>query len=187
MIISRCARISLLSLLLAVSCLPLGFGQGVADADYDGNGLLDIFKTNFAADTNTLYHNAGEWAFTDQTVLSGLAVVTRYVGWGAAFLDFDHDGRQDIFTGNGHVSPSVDGTPINENFRQPRLLFWRRDRTGKRESFLPARRSEQVERAEEPRPGAPERFAPKQPSGSSWRTLLHQAAAGNSGGERSRG
>ena len=101
-------------------------GMGVAAADYDGNGLLDIFKTNFASDTNTLYHNAGEWAFTDKTVLSGLAVVTRYVGWGAAFLDFDHDGRQDIFAVNGHVSPSVDGTPINESFRQPRLLFWNR-------------------------------------------------------------
>ena len=101
-------------------------GMGVAAGDYDGDGLTDIFKTNFASDTNTLYRNNGDFSFTDETVAAGLATVTQYVGWGAAFLDFDHDGRQDLFAVNGHVAPSVDDAPIDESFAQPGLLFWNR-------------------------------------------------------------
>ncbi|MCP5115708.1 MAG: CRTAC1 family protein [bacterium] len=73
-----------------------------------------------------MYPHHGDSLFLDPTVLAGLAVVTRYVGWGTAFLDFDNDGWKDVFVANGHVAPSVDGTPINETFRQPRLLFWNR-------------------------------------------------------------
>lgn len=99
-------------------------GMGLAAADYDGDGLLDLFQTNFAADTNTIYRNQGNGFFRDRTVPSGLATVTRFVGWGAESLDFDHDGWPDIFAANGHVAPSVDGAGINETFAQPRLLFW---------------------------------------------------------------
>ena len=99
-------------------------GMGVTAADYDGDGLLDIFKTNFASDTNTLYRNEGDWIFSDETFAAGLGVSTRYVGWGTAFLDFDHDGWQDAIVVNGHVASSVDGTSINETYRQPALLFW---------------------------------------------------------------
>ena len=99
-------------------------GMGLAVADYDGDGLLDLFQTNFAADTNTIYRNKGNGFFRDRTVPSGLATVTRFVGWGAEFLDFDSDGWPDIFAVNGHVAPSVDGAGINETFAQPRLLFW---------------------------------------------------------------
>ena len=99
-------------------------GMGAIAADIDGNGLLDIFKTNFSNDTNTLYRNEGDWLFADATVRFGLAVETRHVGWGAAFLDFDHDGRKDIFVVNGHVYPGIDQTPANENFKQPRLAYW---------------------------------------------------------------
>ncbi len=101
-------------------------GMGVAAGDYDGDGLTDIFKTNFASDTNTLYRNNGDFSFTDETVGAGLATVTQYVGWGAVFLDFDHDGRQDLFAVNGHVAPSIESAPIDESFVQPRLLFWNR-------------------------------------------------------------
>ena len=58
-------------------------GMGVAAGDYDGDGLTDIFKTNFASDTNTLYRNNGDFSFTDETVAAGLATVTQYVGWGS--------------------------------------------------------------------------------------------------------
>lgn len=101
-------------------------GMGLAAADYDGDGLLDLFLTNFAADTNTIYRNLGNGFFRDRTVPSGLATVTRFVGWGVNFLDFDRDGWPDIFAVNGHVARSVDGAGIDETFSQPRLLFWNR-------------------------------------------------------------
>ncbi len=101
-------------------------GMGLASADYDGDGFLDLFQTNFAADTNTIYRNQGNGFFRDRTVPSGLATVTRFVGWGAEFLDFDRDGWPDIFVVNGHVAPNVDKAGINETFAQPRLLFWNR-------------------------------------------------------------
>ncbi len=100
--------------------------MGVDVADYDGDGLLDVFHTNFADDTNTLYRNEGRGFFRDRTIAAGLATVTRYVGWGTGFLDFDRDGWPDVFTANGHVAPSVDGAPSGESFAQPRLLFWNR-------------------------------------------------------------
>ena len=101
-------------------------GMGVAAADYDGDARTDLFVTNFAADTNTLYRNVAGGQFRDATVMTGLATVTAFVGWGAEFLDFDLDGWPDIFVANGHVAPSVNDAGIGEAFAQPRLLFWNR-------------------------------------------------------------
>ena len=57
--------------------------MGVAFGDYDLDGNLDIFKTNFADDTNVLYHNDGKGNFDDVTIRCGLGVETRYVGVGS--------------------------------------------------------------------------------------------------------
>ena len=101
-------------------------GMGAAAADFDGDGLLDIFKTNFADDTHTLYKNAGGNNFEDDTIGSGLAVNTRYLGWGTAFIDFDNDGWKDLIVANGHVYPEVDTGHTAEKYKQPRLLYWNR-------------------------------------------------------------
>jgi enediyne biosynthesis protein E4 len=101
-------------------------GMGATAADYDGDGRLDIFKTNFADDTNTLYRNLGDGNFADMTSRAGLAVHTQYVKWGAAFLDFDNDGRKDLFIADGHVYPFIGKYNIGEEFKQPRQLFWNR-------------------------------------------------------------
>ena len=101
-------------------------GMGVAVADYDGDGLLDIFQTNFAEDANTLYRNLGAGLFRDRSVAAGLATATRYVGWGTVFGDFDLDGWPDLFVANGHVAPSIDSAGTQESFSQPRLLYWNR-------------------------------------------------------------
>ena len=101
-------------------------GMGSAAGDFDRDGDLDIVKSNFSDDTPTLYRNHGDATFTDVTIAAGLAVHTKYLGWGIAFLDFDHDGWKDIFIANGHVYPEVDRSPIDESFRQERLLFWNR-------------------------------------------------------------
>ena len=101
-------------------------GMGVTAADYDGDGKLDLFKTNFSSDTHTLYRNEGELFFTDETIRAGLAVNTQYLGWGTAFLDVDQDGWKDIFVANGHVYPAIDDTHLSETFHQRRLLYWNR-------------------------------------------------------------
>jgi enediyne biosynthesis protein E4 len=101
-------------------------GMGATAADYDGDGYLDIFKTNFSSDTNTLYRNLRDGTFADVTSRAGLAVHTQYVKWGTAFIDFDNDGWKDIFIADGHVYPFVDKYGIGESFHQPRQLFWNR-------------------------------------------------------------
>ena len=101
-------------------------GMGAAAGDYDGDGKLDIFKTNFSDDTPTLYRNLGEMSFADVTVRAGLGIHTKFLGWGAAFLDVDQDGWKDILHVNGHVYPEVDTAGINERFAQERTLYWNR-------------------------------------------------------------
>src|SRR2546426_5131520 len=101
-------------------------GMGVTAGDFDRDGLLDIFKTNFADDTHTLYRNRGENNFDDATIASGLAVNTKYLGWGTAFLDIDNDGWKDLIVANGHVYPEVDSGHTAEKFKQRRLLYWNR-------------------------------------------------------------
>src|SRR6202011_1771844 len=98
-----------------------GMGVAVGDIDLDGN--LDIFKTNFADDTNVLYRNDGKGNFSDVTIRSGLGVETRYVGWGAGIFDFDNDGNPDIFWVTGNVYPEVEAKLPGYPFKTPRVLF----------------------------------------------------------------
>lgn len=101
-------------------------GMGVAAGDFRHSGRLDIFKTNFADDTPTLYRNNGANDFTDATIDTGLAVNTRFLGWGTAFIDIDNDGWPDLILANGHVYPEVENGHTSERFRQHRLLYWNR-------------------------------------------------------------
>jgi hypothetical protein len=101
-------------------------GMGVTAADFFHTGRLDIFKTNFADDTHTMYRNRGKNDFQDATIETGLAVNTRYLGWGTAAIDFDNDGWKDLILANGHVYPEVDSGHTGESFKQRRLLYWNR-------------------------------------------------------------
>ena len=99
-------------------------GMGIAVGDYDANGLFDIYVTNFAEDTNTLYKNLGGMSFADVTVQSGAAVGSRpRVGWGTGFADFDNDGWLDLFVANGHVYPQVDQLKEISRYLQPKQLY----------------------------------------------------------------
>ncbi|TVS09487.1 MAG: CRTAC1 family protein [Planctomycetaceae bacterium] len=92
-----------------------GFGLGVAVADYNNNGLPDIYVNNFGP--NVLYRNNGDGTFTDVTSEAGVAAGDM-VGAGAAFLDIDQNGNLDLYCGNyvqftydNHVDVVVGGFP----------------------------------------------------------------------------
>jgi hypothetical protein len=98
-------------------------GMGSTVADYNGDGKLDIFKTNFSDDTATLYRNNGNGTFDDVTYSAGLGLNTKYLGWGTMFLDFDNDGWPDLLLVNGHVYPEVDSQHLGSAFQEPRILY----------------------------------------------------------------
>jgi hypothetical protein len=99
-------------------------GMGIGVGDYDGNGLFDIFVTNFARDTNTLYQNLGSMLFEDVTSRARLGEASFYhLGWGTGFADFDNDGWEDIFVANGHVYPEIDGLQTRDRYHQPKEVY----------------------------------------------------------------
>jgi hypothetical protein len=98
-------------------------GMGVAVGDYDRNGTMDIFKTNFAADTSTLYANGGEGRCEDRTFEAGMGVNTRWLGWGTAFVDLDNDGWLDLFLTNGHVYPEVRQLKSETGYEQRKVVY----------------------------------------------------------------
>ncbi|MBI4530418.1 MAG: CRTAC1 family protein, partial [Candidatus Latescibacteria bacterium] len=118
-------------------------GMGVCWGDYDNDGDLDIFVTNWQDEMNVLYRNnlpktpvgpvyVGN--FDDVTVQAGLGEASLgHVGWGSEFFDYDNDGDLDLFITNGYTSPGKDTrTCIGER----NLLFrnnsemGRQDQTG---------------------------------------------------------
>jgi len=98
-------------------------GMGVDAADYDGDGLLDIVKTNFAQDYTSLYRNQGNGLFVDSSFRSGLAATLgASLGWGVGFVDADNDGLLDLFIANGHIYPDIARTGTS-TYRQRNQVF----------------------------------------------------------------
>jgi hypothetical protein len=70
-----------------------GYGMGVAVGDYNGDGLPDLYLTQYGR--SILYRNNGDGSFTDVTQKAGIAAL----GWAssAVWFDYDNDGRLDLF------------------------------------------------------------------------------------------
>jgi hypothetical protein len=91
--------------------------MGATLGDYDHDGALDLFITNFDDEYNILYHNLAGKSFADVSYDAGVATVSlSYVGWGTKFFDYDNDGWVDLFVANGHAYPQRD------HYRQRKLL-----------------------------------------------------------------
>ncbi len=103
----RNGRFRNMALLAGAALNGLGSAEGsmgVDAGDFDNDGDEDIFVTNLAGETNTLYVNDGSGLFEDRTARVGLGVPSLpYTGFGTAWFDFDNDSWLDLLVANGAV------------------------------------------------------------------------------------
>ena len=109
-----------------------GSGMGVTGGDYDGDGVSDLFITNWDTELNALYRNLvadaeenadGLLTFQYSTYRIGISGLgNNLTGWGTHLIDIDHDTDLDIITVNGHV-------PITDFSQDAQLVRYYRNRT----------------------------------------------------------
>lgn len=95
--------------------------MGIACADYDRNGFLDLYVTHFSNEWNTLYANGGPAGFFDRTALVDLVTPTLpMLAFGTTMNDFNGDGQFEIFVANGHIN---ERRPEGSSYAQRPQLF----------------------------------------------------------------
>jgi len=101
---------------MAAMCISLG--------DYDNDGSLDLFITDFQNNSDHLWHNDGKGSFDEVSDRAGITGPTRGVlSFGGGFFDYDNDGWLDLFIANGHVYPEVAQASPEVHFKQLNSLF----------------------------------------------------------------
>jgi enediyne biosynthesis protein E4 len=89
-----------------------GWGQGVCVGDYDNDGWDDLFVTYYGK--NVLYHNNGDGTFTDVSQKAGVAGKGTRWNTGCSFVDYDRDGRLDLFVAN-YIDMDLATAPVPES------------------------------------------------------------------------
>jgi len=101
---------------MAAMCISLG--------DYDNDGFLDLYVSDFQKSSDHLWHNSGKGYFDDVSGPAGITVPTREViSFGGGFFDYDNDGWLDLFIANGHVYPEVEQVTPEIHYKQINTLF----------------------------------------------------------------
>lgn len=104
-------------------------GMGLATADFDRNGLPDLFVTNYENEHNALYQNLGGGAFLEVGMARVAEGSLPYVGWGTAFADFDLDAWPDLVVTNGHTDDNLRELGKEGEYKQPPGLWHNRSGT----------------------------------------------------------
>jgi len=98
--------------------------MGIGVGDYNRDGKVDFYISNFSDDYSVLFKNQGNGILADVTYQAGLVEPTiPFLKWGTGFLDFDNDGLLDIFVANGHVFPIIDKQNWGTTWAQRPQLF----------------------------------------------------------------
>jgi hypothetical protein len=99
-------------------------GMGVDFGDFDRDGQLDIYVTNYSEESDGLFWNQGDKGFLDIADSAGITRPTYlWVGWGAGFFDPENTGWPDIFVAHGHVYPQMDLIKGGAPYKEPVQLF----------------------------------------------------------------
>jgi len=97
---------------IAAGVAHSGWGQGCCIGDYDNDGNEDLFVTYFGK--NVLFHNNGNGTFTDVSEKSGIATNGKRWNSGCAFVDYDRDGKLDLFVAN-YIDMDLATAPVPES------------------------------------------------------------------------
>ena len=101
---------------MAAMCISLG--------DYDNDGLLDLYISDFQKASDHIWHNEGKGQFEEVSDRAGITIPTRDVlSFGGGFFDYDNDGLLDLFIANGHVYPEVEQSSQKTSYKQINSLF----------------------------------------------------------------
>jgi hypothetical protein len=101
---------------MAAMCISLG--------DYDNDGRLDLYISDFQRSSDHLWHNEGKGLFDEVSEQTGITRLTRDVlSFGGGFFDYDNDGWLDLFIANGHVYPEVEQASPGTHYKQINSLF----------------------------------------------------------------
>ena len=101
---------------MAAMCISLG--------DYDNDGNLDLYISDFQLASDHVWHNDGHGFFDESSDLVGITLPTKHVlSFGGGFFDFDNDGWLDLFIANGHVYEAVEQVFPETHYKQINSLF----------------------------------------------------------------
>ncbi|MBP9144676.1 MAG: CRTAC1 family protein [Thermoanaerobaculia bacterium] len=99
-------------------------GMGLAAGDVDGDGTVELVKTNYSTEPNNLYRKIAPGLWEDEGRRRGVAEASwPHVGWGVELFDADNDGDLDLAVANGHAVDNIEIFEAGLAYAQPNQLF----------------------------------------------------------------